>query len=109
MKIANIDRESLRIFWKTWVISMKFSAEKWLTIILKGTKIQGFNFSLEDTFLEKPRRAEMAFKWALSSLFMVKQMQKDTPRYIQYTLVMWFMFNMFKWNKIDKTKWNFQE
>ena len=57
MKIANIDRESFHIFWKTSGISMKFSGKMWLMIILKVIKIQGFNLFLEDTFLllGKPR------------------------------------------------------
>ena len=35
-------------------MSMKFLGKMWLTIILKVTEKQGFNLSLEDTFLEKP-------------------------------------------------------
>ena len=34
---------------------MKFSGKMWLMIILKFTKKQGFNISLENTFLEKPQ------------------------------------------------------
>ena len=34
---------------------MKFSGKMWLMIILKVTKKHGFNFSSEDTFLEKPQ------------------------------------------------------
>ena len=55
MKIANIDRESLHIFWTTWEISMKFSGKMWFMIISKVTEKQGFILSLEDTFLEKPQ------------------------------------------------------
>ena len=54
MKIVKTDREDLDIFWKTWGISMKFLGKMWLMVILKVTKIQGFTYSLEDTFLEKP-------------------------------------------------------
>ena len=53
MKIANIDREILHIFWTTWGISMKFAGKMCLMIILKVTKNQGFSLSLEDTFFEK--------------------------------------------------------
>ena len=42
MKIANIDREILHIFWMNWGISMKFLGKMWLMIILKVTKKQGF-------------------------------------------------------------------
>ena len=42
MKIANIDRESLHIFWNTWGISMKLSGKMGFH--------QGFSLSLEDTF-----------------------------------------------------------
>ena len=42
MKIANIDREILGIFWTTWEISMTFSGKMWLMIILKVTKNQSF-------------------------------------------------------------------
>ena len=45
MKIANIDGESLHIFWKTRGISMKFSAKD---VAIK----QGFSLSLEDSILE---------------------------------------------------------
>ena len=55
MKIANIGREILRIFLTTWGISMKFSGKMCLVIIFKVTEKQGFTFSLEDTFLEKPQ------------------------------------------------------
>ena len=34
---------------------MKFSGKMCLKIILKVTKNQGFTFSLEDTFFEKPQ------------------------------------------------------
>ena len=53
MKIANIDREFLHIFWTTWGNSMKFSEKMCLKIILKVTKNQGLTLSLEDTFFEK--------------------------------------------------------
>ena len=55
MKIANIDKEILHIFWTTWGISMKFSGKMCLMIILKVTKNQGFTLSLEDTVFEKPQ------------------------------------------------------
>ena len=55
MKIANIDREILHNFWTTWGISMKFSGNMCLMIILKVTKKQGFNLCLEDTIFEKPQ------------------------------------------------------
>ena len=54
MKIANIDREILRIFWMTWGNSMKFSGKMCFKIMLKVTKNQGFTLSLEDTIFEKP-------------------------------------------------------
>ena len=53
MKIANVDREILGIFWTTWGIPMKFSGKMWLMIILKVIKNQDFTLSLEDTFFEK--------------------------------------------------------
>ena len=42
MKIANIDKEILDIFWTTWGISIKFLGKMWLMIILKVLKNQGF-------------------------------------------------------------------
>ena len=30
MKVGNIDRESLHIFWNSWGVSMKFSGKIWL-------------------------------------------------------------------------------
>ena len=55
IKIANIDREILHIFWTTSGISVKFSGKMRLMIILKVIKKQGFTLSLEDTFFEKPQ------------------------------------------------------
>ena len=55
IKLANIDRESLHIFWTIWGISMKFSGKMWLIIILKVTKNQHSTLSLEDKFFEKPQ------------------------------------------------------
>ena len=53
MKIANIDREILHIFWTTWGNSMKFSGKMRFKILLKVTKKQGFSLSLEYTIFEK--------------------------------------------------------
>ena len=55
MKIANIDRESLHNFWTTQGISMKFTGKMCFMIILKVTKNQHLNLSLEDTLFEKPQ------------------------------------------------------
>ena len=52
MKIANIDRESLHIFWTIWGISMKLSEKMWIMIMLKVTQNQGLTLSLEDVFGE---------------------------------------------------------
>ena len=59
MKIANIDREFLHIFWTTWGNSIKFSGKMCFKIILKVTKNQGFTLSLEDTFFEKPQGGQI--------------------------------------------------
>ena len=59
MKTFNIDGENLHIFWTTWVISMKFSGKMWVMIVLKVTKYQALNLSLEDAFLEKPLTEEV--------------------------------------------------
>ena len=53
-KIANIDREIVHSFWTNWGNSINFSGKMCLKIILKVTRNQDFNLSLEDTFLEKP-------------------------------------------------------
>ena len=55
MKVANIDREFLYMFWTTWGNSMKFSGKMCFEIILKVTKNQGFTLSLEGTYFEKPQ------------------------------------------------------
>ena len=44
MKIANIDRQILHIFWTTWGILTKFSGKMSLKIVLNVTKKQGFTF-----------------------------------------------------------------
>ena len=58
MKI-NIEGEILRIFWMTWGILMKFSEKTWHKIILKVTKMQVCNLSLENIFLEKPQGSQI--------------------------------------------------
>ena len=69
MKIFNIDREILHIFWTTWRISTIFSGKIWHMIILKVTKIQGFTLSLEDKFLEKPQRESNCFPLSFIAAF----------------------------------------
>ena len=49
---------------------MKFSGNMYLKIILKVTKNQGFNVSLEDTFFEKPQGG--GSDWPPPSRFRVK-------------------------------------
>ena len=53
MKIANIDKEFLHIFWTTWGNSIKFSGKMCFNIILNVTKHQSFTLSLKDTFFEQ--------------------------------------------------------
>ena len=53
IKIVNTGEENLYIFRTTWGILMKFSGKISLMIILKITKSQGFNPSLENAVLEK--------------------------------------------------------
>ena len=38
MKIVNIEKANLHIFWTTWESSMKITRKMWLMIILKATK-----------------------------------------------------------------------
>ena len=78
MKIGNIDREIPHIFWTTWGISMTFSQNMWLTIILELTKYQGFTLSLEDTFFEKPQGGQIDPPPPLPSRFRVKQFIEKT-------------------------------
>ena len=54
IKVANIGKESLHVFLTTSGISMKISEKIWLMIMLRVTKNQDFNLSLEDKFSEKP-------------------------------------------------------
>ena len=49
-----LTRKCQKIFWTTWVTSMKFSEKMWLMIILKVKK-QVFTISLEETLFEKPQ------------------------------------------------------
>ena len=55
MKLANINKENIRIFQTTWGILMNFLEKLYLTIMLEVTKNQGFIFSLLNTVLEKPQ------------------------------------------------------
>ena len=73
LKITNIDRVNLDIFWTTWGISIKYSGKIWLMIILEVTKIQGFTLSLDDAFLERPQLAVLGLKgWELKLVGNVK-------------------------------------
>ena len=65
MKIANIYRESLLIFWKTLGISVKSSGKMWLMIILKVAKKQDSTLSLKKIFLQKPQGGKLIprLKW----------------------------------------------
>ena len=42
MKIVNIEKQNLHILWMTWEISMRYSGQMWLIIILNVKKSQGF-------------------------------------------------------------------
>ena len=55
MKIANIDREFLHVFWTTWANSMNFSGKMCFKIILKVSKSHGSTLSIEDAFFKKPQ------------------------------------------------------
>ena len=63
MKIANIDREFIDIFWTTWGNSMKFSGKMCFKTILKFTKGDGSTLSIEDAFFQKPRRGMGGFNF----------------------------------------------
>ena len=65
MKIANIDRENLHIFWTKWGISMKFSGNMWLMIILKVTKNPEFHSLFRRKILKKPHDPPSRF-WVKS-------------------------------------------
>ena len=53
--MVNTEEEDLYILWVTLEISIKFSGKMWFIIILKVSEKQGFTFSLENAFLEKPQ------------------------------------------------------
>ena len=63
----------LHFFWTTWGISVKFSENVWLIMILKVKRKQGFTLYLEDKFFEKREgggqieslQAVLALMWAL--------------------------------------------
>ena len=57
IKITNIDREFLHMFWTTWRNSMKFSGKICFEIILKFTK--GFAHPLEDIFFERSQGGQI--------------------------------------------------
>ena len=63
MKIANIDREFLHIFWKTWGNSVKFSGKMCFKITLKVAKNQGSTLSIEDIFFKKPQGVSIWPTW----------------------------------------------
>ena len=105
MKIANIDREILQIFWKTWWISIKFSGKIWPIIILKVTKNQGFTLSLEDTFFERPQEENQidcpppAIPIAVLELILLPHCNKISRPYLFSVLNYW------TWAKATPQNW----
>ena len=69
MKIANIDRQILHIFWTTWGILTKFSGKMSLKIILNVTKNQSFTF-----FHPPPRPSPKHYN--IEALFLEKYIRK---------------------------------
>ena len=67
MKIANIDRESLRIFWTSWGISMKFLDVTYDNF--KVTKKQGFTISSADAFFKTKPQEEGGY-WPPAPAFL---------------------------------------
>ena len=65
MKIANIDREIVHIFWTTWADSIKFSGKMYFKIILKVTKNQGFTLSLFRKYIFQKTTAGRGVKLTL--------------------------------------------
>ena len=53
IKIVNIDRQFLHIFWTTSRNLMKFSGKMCFNIILKVTENKDFTLFLEETIFEK--------------------------------------------------------
>ena len=56
MKIINIERENIHIFWTIWGNSMKFSGKTWLKILLKVTKNRASHFVWKTHFWKNPRQ-----------------------------------------------------
>ena len=93
MKIANIDRESLYFFLTTWGISMKFLEKMWLMIILKVTKKQGPNLSLEDIFLKNCKGGSI---WPPSPAFLGLRDAVWPPRFYYSAKLISFQFQIIR-------------
>ena len=105
MKISNIEREIIYIFWTTWGISIKFSGKVWLIIILKLTKKQGFTFHLEDTFFEKPLVCVSVCVWVCVCVGGGGGGQTDLPAVLGLRFVYNFRLTpIWIWNKHKECK-----
>ena len=62
MKIFNIEGENLRIFYRNWGISMKFSGKIWLMVTLKVTKKPGFHLLSRKSRIKVPYLFILALK-----------------------------------------------
>ena len=99
MKIANIDKEFLHIFWTIWRNSKKYLGKMSFKIILKATRSQGFTLSLEDTFFEKPLRRSI---WPPSTTDILGLMNAFFKSQFNYCLLLWMCCNRSLNNKIDR-------
>ena len=77
MKIANIDKEFLHIFWMTSGNLMKFSGKMCFNIILQVTKHQGFTLSLENKFFEIPEGVKLTAKFDLFMFILMRFLSKN--------------------------------
>ena len=83
MKIANIDKERIHMFWTTWAISIKLSGEMWLMLLSKVTRKLGLHPHFGRYIFQKSKGES---NWPIAFL-RLKLLQKKQFRKQQKQLV----------------------
>ena len=90
MKIANIDKERIHMFWTTWAISIKLSGETWLMLLSKVTRKLGLH-PLFGRYIFQISTGES--NWPIAFLGL-KLLQKKQFRKQQKQLVTWLVIKV---------------
>ena len=100
MKIANIDREIIHIFWMTLGISMKLSGKLCLMIILKVTKKPGF-YPPFRRYIFRKTTGGRGSNWPLPAVLGLMYYQIEHLSFLQIIYLDWLKV----WKTLRKLIW----